>query len=88
MKEERRKKLVYDEDKGEWVPKWGYKGKNKNGEGDWLIEVNEKKSKVENGQDGRTARGVSKAERMERIRRNERKMRANERNSKRGTTKA
>ena len=38
---ERRKKLVYDEATGEWVPRWGYKGKNKAEEEDWLVEVPE-----------------------------------------------
>ncbi|KAK9239745.1 regulator of ribosome biosynthesis, partial [Lipomyces kononenkoae] len=32
--------LVYDEAKGEWVKKWGYKGKNQ--EQPWLVEVDEK----------------------------------------------
>lgn len=70
-------KLVYDEEKGEWVPKWGYKGKNKEGENDWLVEVDEKKEK-ETGEAG-DARVEKRAERKERARRNERKMRANER---------
>jgi regulator of ribosome biosynthesis len=35
-------KLVYDEAKGDWVPKYGYKGKNVDGDGDWLVEVDEK----------------------------------------------
>jgi regulator of ribosome biosynthesis len=35
-------KLVYDEAKGDWVPKYGYKGKNTEGDGDWLVEVDEK----------------------------------------------
>merc|ERR1712093_739996 len=30
---EQRKKMVYDEATGEWVPKWGYKGANKGMEG-------------------------------------------------------
>ena len=34
-------KMVYDEERGEWVPKWGYKGANKAGEGDWLVEVDD-----------------------------------------------
>ncbi|KAH6839675.1 ribosome biogenesis regulatory protein-domain-containing protein [Alternaria rosae] len=56
-------KLAYDEATGDWVPKWGYKGKNKAGENDWLVEVDEKKE--------------AKTERKERMRRNERKERAN-----------
>ncbi|KAI9772327.1 MAG: Rhodanese- sulfurtransferase [Geoglossum simile] len=73
---EERKKMVFDEEKGDWVPKWGYKGKNKDGEGDWLVELDEKKERAEN--EGRNARGEGRRERMERLRRNERKMRANE----------
>jgi len=78
---ERRKKLVYDEEKGEWVPRWGYKGKNKAGEDDWLVEVDEKQWKKEEEliAEGRSIRGLSRSERKARIKRNERKMRANER---------
>ncbi len=77
--------MVYDEATGEWVPKWGYKGKNKQGEGDWIVEVDEKKER-----EGKEGRGVGKnpgrAERMERIRRAERKARANSRKAgKKGT---
>ncbi|GAA5852702.1 hypothetical protein JCM8547_002594 [Rhodosporidiobolus lusitaniae] len=32
-------KMVYDEDKQEWVPRWGYKGKNKDKEQQWIHEV-------------------------------------------------
>ncbi|CAK4015633.1 ribosomal biogenesis regulatory [Lecanosticta acicola] len=37
-------KLVFDEAKGDWVPKYGYKGKKGEGmpESDWLVEVDEK----------------------------------------------
>ncbi|KAG5520071.1 hypothetical protein PMAC_001147 [Pneumocystis sp. 'macacae'] len=33
-------KLIYDENKKKWIPKWGYKGKNKDTENQWLIEIN------------------------------------------------
>ena len=72
-------KLVYDEASGEWVPKWGYKGKNKEGDNEWLVEVDEKKER-ETGE-AHDARADSRRERKERVRRNERKQRANERNS-------
>ncbi|KAI9877025.1 MAG: Rhodanese- sulfurtransferase [Pleopsidium flavum] len=68
-------KVVYDEAKGEWVPKWGYKGRNKDGEGDWIVEVDEKKEKV----DGSNVRSEGRRERKESVRRNERKQRANDR---------
>lgn len=70
--------LTYDEEKGEWVPKWGYKGKNKEGENDWLVEVDEKKEK-KSGEAG-DARKEKREERKERIRRQERKERNNEKN--------
>jgi regulator of ribosome biosynthesis len=79
---ERRKKLVYDEATGEWVPRWGHKGKNKANENDWLVEVPEKEWKRE--EFGTTVRGLSRTERKERVHRNERKMRANERRARGG----
>ena len=39
-------KMEFDEAKGDWVPKYGYKGK-KTDEGDWLVEVDDKPAKVE-----------------------------------------
>jgi len=78
--QERRKKLVYDEASGEWVPKWGYKGKNKDDDKQWLVEVDESKWKKEEeaAAKGGSIRGMSRAERKEKIKRNERKMRSNE----------
>ncbi len=35
-------KMVFDEAKQEWVPKWGYKGKNKELDNQWLVEVDDK----------------------------------------------
>ncbi|KAF7513689.1 hypothetical protein GJ744_007740 [Endocarpon pusillum] len=89
--EDRRKNMVYDEESGEWVKKWGYKGKNKEGEGnDWLVELDEKKVKSEekNGQpEARNVRMEGKRERMERIRRQERRERSNaKRGAKQGRT--
>ncbi|CAL5868443.1 uncharacterized protein PFLUO_LOCUS2668 [Penicillium psychrofluorescens] len=77
---ERRKKLVYDEASGEWVPRWGYKGKNKADEDQWLVEVDEKDWKKEEdaAAKGGSIRGMSRTERKQRIKRNERKMRSNE----------
>lgn len=69
-------KLVYDESSGEWVPKYGYKGANKKGESDWLVEVDGDKE-TETGEAG-DARKEKRAERMDRIKRQERKMRANQ----------
>ncbi|KAI9843927.1 MAG: Rhodanese- sulfurtransferase, partial [Thelocarpon superellum] len=70
-------KIVYDEATGEWVPKWGYKGANKKGESDWIVEVDEKKER-EQGMASDGGRNVGRRERKERVRRNERRERANE----------
>ncbi|KAL9122877.1 MAG: hypothetical protein Q9187_000566 [Circinaria calcarea] len=73
-------KMVYDEEKGEWAPKWGYKGRNKDGEGDWIVEVDVKKEeKVQSKGDGSTLRGEGRRDRVEKVKRNERKRRANDR---------
>ncbi|EEB07551.1 ribosome biogenesis protein Rrs1 [Schizosaccharomyces japonicus yFS275] len=37
-------KLVYDEASGEWVPRWGYGGKNKALDNQWLVEEGEKEA--------------------------------------------
>jgi len=76
-------KMVYDEASGEWVPKWGYKGKNKDGDTEWLIEVDTQKEtatgEIEN------KRAENRRERKERVRRNERKQRSNERNARKSS---
>ncbi|KAG8525351.1 uncharacterized protein KY384_008995 [Bacidia gigantensis] len=74
---------VYDEEKGEWVPKWGYKGKNKGTEGDWIVEVDEKKE-ADLGREGKTVRGEGRRERKEKAKRQDRKERANEKKGRRG----
>lgn len=73
-------KMVFDEETQEWVPKWGYKGRNKDGEQDWIVEVDEKKEKKREGKgDEGGIGGEGRRERKEKVRRNERKQRANER---------
>ncbi|TDZ12922.1 Regulator of ribosome biosynthesis [Colletotrichum spinosum] len=76
---EQRKNLAFDEDSQEWRRKWGYKGMNKKGENDWLVEVDAEKelSRAE----GTTIRGDKRRERKEKIKRNERKMRKNQRDA-------
>ncbi|KAH7364125.1 ribosomal biogenesis regulatory protein [Rhexocercosporidium sp. MPI-PUGE-AT-0058] len=74
---EQRKKMVYDEATGEWVPKWGYKGANKAGENDWIVEVDEKKERER--KEGTTRQGDGRRERVERVKRGERLQRKNER---------
>lgn len=74
---EQRRNLAYDEESGEWKRKWGYKGLNKKGEDDPIIEVDVKKEAER--KEGTSIRGDGRRERMERLRRNERKMRKNQR---------
>ena len=91
-------KMEYDEEKGEWVPKWGYKGKG-GGDEEWVVEVDEKKEKVRRMEGpGKGVKrqevverslGEGRRERKENAKRNERKMRANERKARKsggGTT--
>lgn len=77
--------MVFDEETQEWVPKWGYKGRNKSGEGEWIVEVDEMKEKErdEEGK-GKTVRGEGRRERMEKVKRNERKQRNNEKKARKG----
>jgi regulator of ribosome biosynthesis len=83
---ERRKKLVYDEATGDWVPRWGYKGKNKASDSEWLVEVDEKEWNKEEKMtsEGKTIRNEGRRERMEKLRRNDRKMRANQARASKG----
>ncbi|CAG8549095.1 3358_t:CDS:2 [Ambispora gerdemannii] len=39
IQKRKKDKLIYDDEKGEWVPRWGYKGSNDDGANDWLIPV-------------------------------------------------
>ncbi|KAL8713593.1 MAG: hypothetical protein Q9220_002455 [cf. Caloplaca sp. 1 TL-2023] len=76
-------KMVYDEETKEWVPKWGYKGRNKDGEGDWIVEVDDKKEKGKGDKGEVGVGGMGRRDRKERVRRNERSQRANERKGRR-----
>lgn len=35
----KKERLVFDDQTQEWVPRWGYKGKNKQLEDQWIVEV-------------------------------------------------
>lgn len=62
-------KMVYDEESGEWVPKWGYKGKNKQMDDQWLVEVNDK---VKNTDDELIdPRTLARSERKRLVKKNE-----------------
>jgi regulator of ribosome biosynthesis len=66
---------VYDEESGEWVNKWGYKGANKKGEEEWLVEVDDDKERA-TGEAG-NVRKERRDERKERIQRQARRERSN-----------
>lgn len=71
-------KMVYDEDTGEWVPKWGYKGRNKLIDDQWLVEVDDKLKNTEDELiDPRT---LKRAERKKLIKKNELQHKRNLRN--------
>ena len=69
--------MVYDETTGEWIPKWGYKGANKAGENDWIVEVDETKERER--KEGTERFGDGRRDRKEKVRRNDRLARANDR---------
>ncbi|KAK0624691.1 ribosome biogenesis regulatory protein-domain-containing protein [Bombardia bombarda] len=80
---EQRRNLQYDEKTQEWGRKWGYKGANKAGQDEPIIELNLKKESER--KEGTTVRGDKRREIREKIKRNERKQRANERNAGKGS---
>ena len=88
--------MVYDEETGGWVPKWGYKGKGGGVGEEWIVEVDERKEREKGGDGGKEGKGQGgqreggafggdRRERKEKARRNERKMRANERKDRRAS---
>ncbi|KAB5551334.1 ribosome biogenesis protein [Coniochaeta sp. 2T2.1] len=76
---EQRKNLQYNPETGDWERKWGYKGANKSGENDWIVEVDPKKEAER--KEGTTVWGDRRRERKERVKRNERSQRKNERDA-------
>lgn len=40
-KRPREGRLAFDEESGEWVPRWGHMGKNKDIESQWLVELDD-----------------------------------------------
>lgn len=71
-------KMAYNEATGEWVPKWGYKGKNKDVDDQWLVEVENKTKGTEDELiDPRT---LNRMERKKLIKKNELQHKRNLRN--------
>ncbi len=54
-------KLTYDEAKGDWVPKYGYKGKKTDANEDWLVEVDEKAERERENGDGGAKKKAKKS---------------------------
>ncbi|ORY82484.1 essential protein that binds ribosomal protein L11 [Protomyces lactucae-debilis] len=54
--------LVFNEETEEWVPKWGYKGINKDAENAWLVEMDDDKF-AKSAADGSDPRAEMRAER-------------------------
>ncbi|GMG21537.1 unnamed protein product [Ambrosiozyma monospora] len=64
-------KLVFDEEKQEWVNKWGYKGKNKELDNQWLVEVDEEKQAAGTPDELIDPRKLSRMERKKLVKKNE-----------------
>lgn len=75
---EQQSRMIYDEEKGEWVPKWGYKGKNKEMDDQWLVELKDNKNPQDELIDPRT---LKRAERKRLIKKNELQHKRNLKNS-------
>ncbi|KAL2131665.1 hypothetical protein VTI74DRAFT_4761 [Chaetomium olivicolor] len=76
---EQRRNLQYNEATGEFERKWGYKGANKAGQDEPIIELNTAKEAAR--KEGTSVRGDKRREIRERVKRNERRMRRNQRNA-------
>ncbi|KAI3403205.2 RRS1 [Candida oxycetoniae] len=69
IKAKSKDKLKFDEETGKWVESWGYKGHNKKLDDQWLVEVDDKKTKE--GDDLIDPRTLARAERKKLIKKNE-----------------
>lgn len=76
---EQRRNQQYNEETGEFERRWGYKGANKAGEDDAIIEVSA--ADEARRKEGTSVRGDKRREIRERVKRNERRMRKNQRNA-------
>jgi regulator of ribosome biosynthesis len=75
IKKQKTPNTVFDEETGEWVPRWGYKGANKKDENEWLVEL---PSSTGNEAEEGNPRTALKKDRKARINANERKRDRNE----------
>jgi regulator of ribosome biosynthesis len=77
---EQRRNQQYNETTGEFERKWGYKGANKAGQDDAIIEV-KAKDEAERMEKGTSVRGDKRREIREKVKRNERRQRKNQRHA-------
>jgi regulator of ribosome biosynthesis len=75
---EQRRNQQYNDKTGEFERKWGYKGANKAGQDDAIIEV-KAKDEAERMEKGTSVRGDKRREIREKVKRNERRERKNQR---------
>ena len=75
---EQRRNLAYDEATGEFGRKWGYKGANKAGQDEPIIEVPFNSRKELERKEGTSIRGDRRREIREKIKKNEKQMRKNQ----------
>lgn len=68
-------KLVYDEETGQWIPKWGYNGANKKLDNQWLVELPENSQKPEN--DFEDPRALGRQERLKLVKKNQKQQEKN-----------
>ncbi|KAF5100835.1 hypothetical protein D0Z00_001104 [Geotrichum galactomycetum] len=77
-------KLVFDEETGKWVPKWGYNGINKKLDNQWLVEVDDDKvkgkRKRQEGDELKDPRTLNRQDRKKLVKKNQLQQ---ERNAKR-----
>ncbi|KAL2016527.1 hypothetical protein VTK56DRAFT_3421 [Thermocarpiscus australiensis] len=76
---EQRRNLQYNEATGAWERRWGYKGANKAGQDEPVVEVDARTEAAR--PEGTSVRGDKRREIRERVKRNERRMRRNLRNA-------
>lgn len=78
---EQRRNIQYNNETGEHERKWGFRGANKAGEADAIVEVKFNSEKEKNRKEGTTIRGDKRREIREKVKRNERRERKNQRNN-------
>ncbi|KAK4648052.1 Rhodanese-related sulfurtransferase [Podospora bellae-mahoneyi] len=78
---EQRRNLQLNPETGEHERKWGYKGANKAGQDEAIIEIKHNSKKELERKEGTSIRGDKRREIRENIKRNERRMRRNERHA-------